>query len=71
MTARAQNDLITMSELAERWGLSVMTIHRLITDQGLPSLKFGPARNAARRIRLADAERWLAARQEGFDDSDS
>ena len=69
MTARAQNELITMADLATRWGVSTMTIHRLIVDQGLPSIKFGASKQAARRIRVSEAEAWLAARQEAADDS--
>lgn len=65
MVTRAQDDpFLTLNDLADRWGFSRLTIHRYITEGGLPSYKVGQGPNGARRIRLSEAEAWLADRRE-------
>ncbi len=51
--------LLTPNDLAERWSCSRAYVYKLL-DEGLPSLKLG----RSRRIRVADADAWLAQRAE-------
>lgn len=52
------NRLVSPEGLAAHWSVSRPFIYRLLRE-GMPSLKLG----RARRIRVSDAEAWLAARQ--------
>lgn len=51
-------ELITVADLAERWGRSKFTIYHLIRRKHdpLPAYQFGRAWG----IRFAEAEEWLA-----------
>lgn len=58
----AVGQMLSPDQLAQRWAVTRGTIYKFL-DDGLPSLKLG----RARRIRLADAEAWIAARQDSGD----
>ncbi len=53
-----QQQLITLDEAAERLHVHRITVHRLISDGRLPSLKVG----RARRIRASDLDRFIEER---------
>lgn len=50
--------LLKAESLAQHWDCSRQFVYKLLS-QGMPSVKIG----RARRIRLSDAEAWLAAQQ--------
>ena len=67
MVTRAQNEddrLVSVKELAERWGVSALTVHRYMTEYGLPSYKLQPGYTGPRRISITEANEWLAARRQ-------
>jgi len=58
MDAQPDTRLLSPERLADHWDCSRAHIYRLL-QQGMPSLKLG----RARRIRVADAEAWIAEQQ--------
>lgn len=50
--------LLSPGEMARRWGISRAMVYDLL-GEGCPSLKIG----RARRLRVSDADAWLAERQ--------
>jgi len=52
--------LLTISQLAQRLGLSRTHVYKLITTDGLPTVRFG----RAVRISLASLQKWLEEREQ-------
>ena len=58
--ARLTEGLLTAAELARRWAVSVKTLRRWMTAEGLPSVRVG----RLVRFEPGDVSRWLSARKE-------
>jgi hypothetical protein len=48
----------TASELAERWNVHRSSVPRVLSRFGIQGIKFGSARQAGRRFRAADVDRF-------------
>lgn len=52
--------LVSAPELAEEWGCHPTTVGRILSRAGIEPIVFGTARNALRRFRRSDVNRYLA-----------
>ena len=57
----AQDELLTVLEVAARLKLNPETVRRWIREGKLPAIKLGPT-NAGWRVRASDLDHWLASR---------
>ncbi len=51
--------LLTVAEVAERLGLSPMSVYRRVWAGEIPALKLGSTRRAALRIQEDELDAWL------------
>ena len=52
-------DLVSLAWIAQRTSLSPATVKRHLDEDGVPSFRFGKARNATIRYYREDIERWM------------
>jgi excisionase family DNA binding protein len=60
---RTSDDLLRLSEAAERLRVSKQTVRTLIQGGHLPAVKVGPAVNSPLRISRDDLEDWLEGKR--------